>query len=253
MSHSADAKLALNDSRGYTGVLIHNDNPLKILSKPVRDRILDSYYWKEQCFGLNAATLLDRALEITYIGGTYGAAQKPSPFLCLLFKMLQITPSREIVMFYLEKVGEEFKYLRALAALYVRLTFEKDEEIFLVLERFLADKRKLRRRGREGWRLTYVDEWVDALLVPTGRVCAVVLPVIKSRGFLEDEDRLEERVSPLGEEIGDLDGSESGSEGEVEEVDGGRRNGRRSGSSSEEEERSDRDVRSQDGDMDEGD
>jgi pre-mRNA-splicing factor 38A len=250
MSHSADAKSSL-DTRGYRGTLIHGDNPLKLLSKPLRDRITESYYWKEQCFGLNAATLLDRALEMTYIGGTFGAAQKPSPFLCLLFKMLQITPSRDIVLFYLKQAGEEFKYLRALAAFYVRLTWEVDEEIYGVLEGLLGDYRKLRRRGREGWRVTWVDEWVDGLLVSSGRVCAVVLPVIKGRGFLEDEDRLEERVSLLGEELEELDreGSEegvgerrwSGSEGEVEEVEE-RRDDERS-----------RHERSDDEDMDDGD
>ena len=92
---------ALLDDRGYTGALIHGDNPLKLFEKPVRDRIVESYYWKEQCFGLNAATILDRAVELTFIGGTYGVAQKPTPFLCLAFKPLQITPEREIIMFYL--------------------------------------------------------------------------------------------------------------------------------------------------------
>ena len=85
MAHQADARRAL-DERGYTGALIHGDNPLKLFEKAVRDRIIDSYYWKEQCFGLNAATILDRALELTFIGGTYGVAQKPTPFLCLAFK-----------------------------------------------------------------------------------------------------------------------------------------------------------------------
>ena len=153
MAHQADARRAL-DERGYQGVLIRGDNPLKLFEKAVRDRIIDSYYWKEQCFGLNAATLLDRAVELTFFGGTYGIAQKPTPFLCLAFKLLQLTPEREIIEFYLQQGGEEFKYLRALAAFYVRLTYEKDEEIYLTLEPLLADFRKLRRRTREGWQLT---------------------------------------------------------------------------------------------------
>ena len=113
MAHQADARRAL-DERGYTGTLIRGDNPLKLFEKAVRDRVVDSLYWKEQCFGLNAATLLDRAVELTFIGGTYGIAQKPSPFLCLAFKLLQLTPEREIIEFYLQEGGEEFKYLRAL-------------------------------------------------------------------------------------------------------------------------------------------
>jgi pre-mRNA-splicing factor 38A len=240
MAHQADAKRAL-DERGYTGALIHGDNPLKIFEKPVRDRIVESYYWKEQCFGLNAATILDRATELTFIGGTYGIAQKPTPFLCLAFKLLQITPDREIIMFYLEQ--EEYKYLRALAAFYIRLAWEKDEDVYKTLEPYLNDMRKLKRRTREGWALTHVDQFIDDLLLKT-RVCATTLPKINPRLFLEDEDRLEPRESALGEELEEMEREEeererdSGSEGEVEEVGNGHANGR-SRSGSEEGERSD--------------
>ncbi|KXS94921.1 hypothetical protein AC578_3937 [Pseudocercospora eumusae] len=234
MAHQADAKRALDD-RGYHGVLIRGDNPLKLFEKPVRDRIVDSYYWKEQCFGLNAATLLDRAVELTFIGGTYGVAQKPTPFLCLAFKLLQLTPEREIITFYLEKGGEEYKYLRALAAFYIRVAWEKDEEVYTTLEPYLADSRKLKRRTREGWALTHVDEFIDDLLTKS-RVCATTLPKINPRLWLEDEDRIEPRESALGEELEELDrddeNEEDGSEGEVVEVNG---NGRHA---SEEDERS---------------
>lgn len=221
MAHQADAKRAL-DERGYTGTLIHGDNPLKLFEKAVRDRIVDSYYWKEQCFGLNAATILDRAVELTFIGGTFGVAQKPTPFLCLAFKLLQITPSREIIEFYLGQAGEEFKYLRALAAFYVRLAWEKDAEVYTTLEPLLEDRRKLKRRMREGWALTYVDQFVDDLLVKS-RVCATTLPKINPRLFLEDEDRLEPRVSALGDELEEMDGGDDVVKDEV--VSGGEEEG----------------------------
>lgn len=221
--HQADAKRMLDD-RGYSGVLIRGQNPLLLFEKAVRDRITDSYYWKEQCFGLNAATLLDRAVEMTCIGGTYGASQKPTPFLCLAFKMLQLTPDREIVRYYLEQGGDEWKYLRALAAFYIRLTWEP-KEIFETLEPFLADSRKLKRRTREGYTLTYVDQFVDDLLVKD-RVCATSLWKMPTRTQLEDLDVLDARISPLGDEIEELDVEDD--DGEVEEVG---RNGRgRSGS-----------------------
>lgn len=105
MAHHADAKSMLDD-RGYEGVLIRGQNPALLMEKAVRDRITESYYWKEQCFGLNAATLCDRAVELTFIGGTYGQ-QKPTPFLCLVFKLLQLTPEREVVLEYLH--NEDFK------------------------------------------------------------------------------------------------------------------------------------------------
>ena len=206
MSHQADARRML-DERGYTGTLIRGDNPLKLFEKAVRDRIFNSLYYKEQCYGLNAATLLDRAVELTYIGGTSGTAQKPTPFLCLAFKLLELTPGREIIRFYLQRIGEEFKYIRALAAFYVRLAWEKDEDVYTTLEPYLNDSRKLRRRTREGWQVTYVDQFVDDLLLKS-RVCATTLPKINPRLFLEDEDRLEPRVSVLGTELDELDGDD---------------------------------------------
>ncbi|KAK5688651.1 hypothetical protein LTS10_000629 [Elasticomyces elasticus] len=221
MAHAADAKKAL-DSRGYTGSLIRGDNPLKLFEKPVRDRIIESYYWKEQCFGLNAATLLDRAIELTFIGGTYGVSQRPTPFLCLAFKMLQLTPDKEVILFYLQQ--DEFKYLRALAAFYIRLAWEKDVEVYETLEPYLADSRKLRRRTREGWTLTHLDEFVDDLLIK-GRICATTLPKLNPRVMLEDEDKLEPRISALGEELEELDADDDGSEGEVVEVADGHANG----------------------------
>ena len=224
MGHQADAKRLL-DERGYSGSLIRGDNPLKLFEKPVRDRIVDSYYWKEQCFGLNAATLLDRAVELTFIGGTYGVAQKPTPFLCLAFKLLQLTPDKEIIRFYLEQ--GEFKYLRALAAFYIRLAWEKDEDVYTTLEPYLSDLRKLKRRTREGWALTHVDDFVDDLLVKN-RVCATTLPKINPRLFLEDEDRLGPRVSALGDELEELDNEDDqdgASEGEVEQLQNGHVNG----------------------------
>jgi len=224
MGHQADAKRLL-DERGYSGSLIRGDNPLKLFEKPVRDRIVDSYYWKEQCFGLNAATLLDRAVELTFIGGTYGVAQKPTPFLCLAFKLLQLTPDKEIIRFYLEQ--GEFKYLRALAAFYIRLAWEKDEDMYTTLEPYLSDLRKLKRRTREGWALTHVDDFVDDLLVKN-RVCATTLPKINPRLFLEDEDRLGPRVSALGDELEELDNEDDqdgASEGEVEQLQNGHVNG----------------------------
>ncbi|PNS16135.1 hypothetical protein CAC42_4536 [Sphaceloma murrayae] len=219
MAHSADASRML-DNRGYTGPLIRGQNPLTLVDAPIRDRIIESYYWKEQCFGLNSATLLDRAVEMTYIGGTFGVGQKPTPFLCLLFKMLQLTPEKEIVDLYLDIGGEEWKYLRALAVMYVRLTGEA-KEVYTTLEGYLGDGRKLKRRTREGFRLSHVDEFVDELLTKE-RVCGVSLWKMPARTVLEDMDQLEPRVSLLGSEIEDLDEDEDeGEEDGVAEVTNG--------------------------------
>ncbi|KAI9372572.1 Pre-mRNA-splicing factor 38 [Aspergillus egyptiacus] len=230
-SHRADAN-ALLDNRGYTGPLVRGLNPAMLFEKAVRDRITESYYWKEQCFGLNAATLCDRAVELTFIGGTYGVSEKPSPFLCLAFKLLQLNPDRDIIMEYLnfsdpEAEAEEadrdttaeeraqasvvkhrgdFKYLRALAAFYVRLTWEP-VEVYKTLEPLLLDYRKLKRRVRDSFALTYMDQFVDDLLTKD-RVCGTSLWKLPSRQQLEDLDLLEERISPLQDELEEMDKSE---------------------------------------------
>ena len=112
----------------------------------------------------------------------------------------------------------DFKYLSALAAFYVRLTFEA-VDVYKTLEPLLADYRKLRRRTRDGgYVLTFMDQFVDDLLTKE-RVCGTSLRKLPARNLLEDLGQLEERVSPLGEEIEAIDGeSEKGAESEGEEV-----------------------------------
>ena len=69
-------------------------------------RIWESSFWKEQCFALTAETIIDEAVKLKYVGGTY-ANTRPTEFLCLVLKLLQIQPEKEIVMEYLR--AEEFK------------------------------------------------------------------------------------------------------------------------------------------------
>jgi pre-mRNA-splicing factor 38A len=54
-----------------------------------------------------AASLIDKAIELRAIGGVYGGNQKPTEFLCLLLKLLQIQPDKEILIEYLQ--ADEFK------------------------------------------------------------------------------------------------------------------------------------------------
>jgi pre-mRNA-splicing factor 38A len=258
--HKADAT-ALFDDRGYSGALIRGQNPALLFEKGVRERIVESYYWKEQCFGLNAATLCDRAADLKFIGGTAGLMGKPTPFLCLAFKLLQLVPSKQVILEYLnfrdddeEEVGSDdergiksedhgeehsaalnggdsthtnipdlnaqgklgsFKYLRCLAAFYIRLAWEP-VEIYKTLEPLLTDFRKIKRRTREGFTLTYVDQFVDDLLTKD-RICATSLWKLRPRQDLEDLDLLEPRESPLAGEVED-EMNEASDDGEVVEV-----------------------------------
>ena len=59
-------------------------------------------------FILLAETLVDKAVELEYIGGTYGGSRKPAPFLCLVLKMLQLQPEQEIVYEFIK--NKDYKY-----------------------------------------------------------------------------------------------------------------------------------------------
>jgi pre-mRNA-splicing factor 38A len=220
-THRADEKRFL-DERGSGGPLAPNGlNPATIMEKPVRERIIDSYFWKADCFGVNEADIVTRVVErVQFVGGTYGDAQKPSPFLCLAFKLLQLGPGDDIVAEYLNYGGEKFKYLRALAAFYVRLT-RRAEDVYLLLEPLLEDYRKLKQRKRMGTSLTFVDQFVDDLLTKE-RVCGTTLWKMPKRDMLEDLELLEPRVSPLGDidDLLDSDPEELGEETRREESPG---------------------------------
>lgn len=241
----ADSKRFL-DERGSNAALAPNGlNPATIMEKAVKDRIVESYFYKEQCFALNEADIIDRVVEhVNFIGGTHGDMQKPSPFLCLAFKLLELAPSDDILLEYLSYGGEHFKYLRALACFYFRMT-RKAKDVYETLEPFLEDRRKLRRKGRAGTSLTFMDDFVDDLLTKD-RVCATSLWKMPKRETLEDLEELEPRVSPLGD-IEDLleedDDAQNGngdetnrdsdrSDGEVDDMDVDRREERRSHSRS---------------------
>lgn len=90
-------------------------------------------------------------------------------------------------------------------------------EIFKALEPLMGDYRKLRYRGMQGFKLTYVDEFIDELLTKE-RVCDVALPRIPTRAQLEDLDELEPRESLLGSEI--ESGGESDNEDDGQSEDG---------------------------------
>jgi pre-mRNA-splicing factor 38A len=216
-THRADEKRFL-DERGSGGPLAPNgENPATIMEKPVRERIIDSYFWKADCFGVNEADIVTRVVErVQFIGGTYGDAQKPSPFLCLAFKLLQLGPGDDVVAEYLNYGGEKFKYLRALAAFYIRMTRES-KDVYLLLEPLLEDSRKLKMKTRMGTSLTFMDQFVDDLLSKP-RVCGTTFKKLTGRDILEDLEVLEPRVSPLGDidDLLDSDPEEVGENGRAE-------------------------------------
>ena len=91
---------------------IHGTNPQNLVEKIVRQKVYQTIFWKEKCFALTAESLLEVAVKLKSVGGTFGGQRKPSDFMCLILKMLQIQPAKEIIIEYIK--NEDFKYVRIL-------------------------------------------------------------------------------------------------------------------------------------------
>ncbi|CAH8821531.1 unnamed protein product [Trichobilharzia szidati] len=197
---------------------VHGTNPQYLIEKIVRSRIYESQFWKEHCFALTgmqllsvllndiflcsiAELLVDKAVELRYVGGVYSGNVKPTPFLCLTLKMLQIQPDKDIVIEFIKQ--EPYKYARALGAFYLRLVGES-VEIYKYLETLYNDFRRLKFQDKMGnFSLIYMDDFIDQLLTEE-RVCDVILPRLQKREILEELNGLEPRQSLLNEDLEDL-------------------------------------------------
>lgn len=177
---------------------IHGTNPQYLVEKIVRTRIYDCKYWKEECFALSAELLVDKAMELRFIGGVYGGNTKATPFICLTLKMLQIQPEKDIIIEFIR--NEEYKYVRALGAFYMRLV-GSSLDCYKYLEPLLADWRKLRRQKQDGqFDVIHMDEFVDELLREE-RKFGVILPRIQKRYVLEENNELEAKISALDDDF----------------------------------------------------
>nr|CAG4649699.1 EOG090X0DXI [Scapholeberis mucronata] len=191
-------------------ISVKGTNPQYLIEKIIRTRIYDSKYWKEECFALTAELMVDKAMELRYIGGIFGGNVKPTPFLSLTLKMLQIQPEKDIVVEFIK--NEDFKYVRALGAFYMRLV-GTSVEIYKYLEPLYNDYRKIRIQNKDGnFELLYMDDFIDHLLRDE-RYCDVILPRIQKRQVLEEANEIEPRISALEEDMEDED-LESEEEGE---------------------------------------
>jgi pre-mRNA-splicing factor 38A len=94
--------------------------------------------------------------------------------------------------------------------------------VYKTLEPLLLDYRKLKRRVRDTFTLTYVDQFIDDLLTKD-RICGTSLWKLPPRSQLEDLEMLDERISPLADELEELDrvNNDEGSERSRENSDAG--------------------------------
>ncbi|XP_057298917.1 pre-mRNA-splicing factor 38A-like [Hydractinia symbiolongicarpus] len=181
---------------------IRGTNPQYLVEKITRTRIYESKYWKEECFALTAELLVDKAMALEHIGGTFGGNIKPTPFLCLVLKMLQIQPEKDIIVEFIK--NEDYKYVRALGAYYMRLV-GTSLECYKYLEPLYNDYRKMKRKDKNGvFHVIHMDEFIDEMLREE-RVCEIMLPRIQKRHVLEELEELEPRVSALEDDIDDME------------------------------------------------
>ena len=96
--------------------LVKRVNPSPI--KRIKPAYLPKYFtWSKQaylksnsCIVFLAELLVDKAMDLKFIGGTYGGNIKPCPFLCLVLKMLQIQPEKDIIVEFIK--NEDYKYVQ---------------------------------------------------------------------------------------------------------------------------------------------
>lgn len=178
---------------------VHGTNPQNLIEYIMRQKIYDSLYWKQYCFGLSAEDLVDKAVELRFIGGMFGEPQKPTEFICLVLKLLQIQPDKDIVLEYIR--NDEFKYLRVLGAFYMRLV-GRAQEVYQYLEPLLNDYRRIRLRKPDGsFELTCIDDIVDQMLT-RDYLFNIALPRLQERSVLETTGQLPgPRVSQMQDEF----------------------------------------------------
>ncbi|XP_062946186.1 pre-mRNA-splicing factor 38A-like [Cynocephalus volans] len=194
---------------------VHGTDPQHLVEKVIRTRIYESRYWKEECFGLTAELVVDKATGLRFVGGVYGGNVKPTPFLCLTLKMLQIQPEKDIIVEFIK--NEDFKYVRMLGALYMRLTGTAID-CYKYLEPLYNDYRKIKSQHRSGaFELMHVDEFIDELL-HSERVCDIILPRLQKRCMLEEAEQLGPRVSALEEDMDDESSEEEEEDDKLERV-----------------------------------
>lgn len=163
---------------------VSGSDPQNLMEYITREKIYDSRFWKETCFGLTVANVLEyAACNLKIIGGAVGGSGPTLHFLCLTLKLLQLHPSTEdIIETFIEQ--EDFKYVRALGALYVRLT-GRPVDIYKALEPLYTDSRKLRFYQHQQWSIVHMDEYIHNLLTET-HVVGITLPRLIARNVLEE-------------------------------------------------------------------
>jgi pre-mRNA-splicing factor 38A len=176
----------------------HGVAAINLIDQIVRNKIYNCQYWKEKCYAIDEVSLIERAIQLKAIGGCYGPSKLPSDFLCLVYKMLQMQPDKEVVCEYLKS---EHKYLKALSAFYIRLTYSSIE-IYKQLELLYSEYSKLKvlTTDVKKTNIIHFDELIDDLLHDEF-MFELAMPVIIKRFALENQKLLQPYESLLSKDI----------------------------------------------------
>jgi len=171
---------------------LSGSDPQNLMEYITRQKIYDSRFWKEECFGLTVSDVLEKCCtQMKTIG--------PLPCHCLklALKLLQLHPEHELVQkAFVEQ--DEFKYARAVGCLYIRMT-SRPAAIYETLEACYADFRKLRlwQAQSQTWAVVHMDEYIHQLLTqPSSNCLGIALPRLPARRILEEAGYLPEGPRP---------------------------------------------------------
>jgi hypothetical protein len=68
IEETLESEPEIDDSEGWQRKQTHGTNAQFLIEKILRERIYESLYWKEKCFGLNAEKFVDEAEDLVAIG-----------------------------------------------------------------------------------------------------------------------------------------------------------------------------------------
>ncbi|EDR23447.1 pre-mRNA-splicing factor 38A, putative [Entamoeba dispar SAW760] len=166
--------------------------PERRLETILRNKIYNCEYWKQQCFTLTSETILDEIIKLHDFGGTYGILKKPTKFIVLIMKLLMLRPDKSIIYEYI--MNDEFKYVRAIGAFYLRLV-GSSKECYQFIEPLYYDYRPLKYRvDGKHYEVVTIDQFAWNLL-HLDYYCDITLPIITARPVIESHGILTPRIS----------------------------------------------------------
>lgn len=168
---------------------LSGSDPQNLFEYILRQKIYDSRFWKETCFGMDVADVLEQATKLTFVGPL------PGQILALLLKLLQLHPEHDIIQKgFIEQ--EKFKYVRFLGCVYVRMT-SRPVEIYETLESVYSDYRKIRVWEPPMWKISRFDELLHEILKgQSTNALGIALPRLVPRSALQEEGYLPEGRRP---------------------------------------------------------